>query len=743
MYCTTDAFRTGRSRHRIPYRVKGSFGIIMKYSYRHLLTAMVVLWALLLVEASAQVTSRTILEPDSITTDKVLDEFVVTGSGTLHHSSTAPVRTELLTGKSIEAIAAPSLTDILTRLSPSFDSNKSAMGSGLTLGGLGNSYILILVNGKRLHGDVGGQNDLAKIDPQQIRKIEIVKGAASTLYGTDAIAGVINIITKDYNPRTLSVYNTTRIGSYGELKQSNTLSFRLGDFTSVTRYAHQKSDGWQNTRMELYRDRMYDNSTTMTSSAYFNHRISEELTWRPNLMWKVTGSGSWYMKRIYHEPGEPRLNMYNLRYNDADAALGATFTPSSGQTYSLDFSWAKHGYYYEYYLRYLDEIMREELLDDGKIHYVPDYFWHEPGSSSLESDQQQYILHAKAVNKLPKHNLLSTGIETIVDYLYAPSRMVKPSAVSYTLAAYAQDEWTPIDAVQVTGGLRYVYHDSFGSNLTPKISVRYRPWKPLLLNAAFATGFKAPTNKELFYEYERPMMGKLRLYLGNPDLKPQTSYYTSLSATYTPIKDLTLDVSYSYNDVRNMIQLIPVKMPDKFNSDEGSSFDAAMQYTNGESARIHEVEATLTYKPWRGANLSLGYVFSDTWTRVYDAKKSSKKGTVIIDERPIDGSARHKGTINFAQDFDFDNYKLTAALYSRMQTDRYYFYYGRAAGYALWGLNTVHKFTLPYHLTATLTAGVDNLFDYKETHPYGYNYGTYTPGRTYFVSLNIGLKEIK
>lgn len=680
---------------------------------------------------------------DSIKGETMLEEFVVTGSGTVHHSSTAPVRTELLTQKRIESIAAPSLTEMLTRLSPSFDSSQSAMGAGLSLGGLSNSYILILVNGKRLNGGVGGQNDLSKIDPAQIRKIEIVKGAASTLYGSDAIAGVINVITKDYDTKSLSFFNTTRVGSYGEFKQSNTLAFLLGDFKSTTRYAYQRSDGWQNTTLEIYRDQLYENSTTMTSSAYFNHRISEELEWTPNRLWKVIASGSWYLKRIFHEPGEPRLNMYHIRYNDADAALGAVFTPSSAQTYSLDLSWSRHAYFYDYYLRYLDEVMREELLDDGRIHYVPDYFYHDPGTSSLESDQQQYILHAKAVNRLSDQHLLSSGVEAIADYLVAPTRMNRPSALSYTLAAYVQDEWTARKDLQVTTGLRYVFHGNFGSHLTPKISLRYEPWKPLSINLAFATGFKAPTNKELFYEYERPMMGKLRLYLGNRDLRPQTSYYYSAAVTYRPMKNLTLDLSYAFNDIRNMIQLIPVKMPDKFNGDEGSSFDAAMQYTNGESAKINEVEATLSYKPWRGANLSLGYVFTDTWSRIYDAKKSSRKGRVIIDERPIDGSARHKGTITFAQDFSFDKYRLTASLSSRLQSDRYYFYYGTAAGYALWNLTTVHKFDLPWHLSGSLTAGVDNLFDYKETHPYGYNFGTYTPGRTFFISLNIGFKNTK
>jgi outer membrane receptor for ferrienterochelin and colicins len=70
-----------------------------------------------------------------------------------------------------------------------------------------------MINGKRMNGDVGGQNDLNQLNPANIERIEIVKGAASSLYGSDAIAGVINIITKR-NREKMELTNTSRIGEY-------------------------------------------------------------------------------------------------------------------------------------------------------------------------------------------------------------------------------------------------------------------------------------------------------------------------------------------------------------------------------------------------------------------------------------------------------------------------------------------------------------------------------------------------
>ena len=106
-----------------------------------------------------------------------LQEVVVTGTGTQHLLKNAPVQTEVITAKMLRNYGGRSLQDILAGLTASFAFNEDDMGAQMQLNGLGNDYILILVDGKRIHGDVGGQNDLNLIDPHNIEKIEIVKGA--------------------------------------------------------------------------------------------------------------------------------------------------------------------------------------------------------------------------------------------------------------------------------------------------------------------------------------------------------------------------------------------------------------------------------------------------------------------------------------------------------------------------------------------------------------------------------------
>ena len=104
----------------------------------------------------------------------LLNEVVVTGTGTEHYLKDAPVQTEVITGKAL-TVTKDAVCKIFWKAERSITFNPSDMGSGIQMNGLGNDYILILINGKRINGDTGGQNDLSIINPANIERIEIVK----------------------------------------------------------------------------------------------------------------------------------------------------------------------------------------------------------------------------------------------------------------------------------------------------------------------------------------------------------------------------------------------------------------------------------------------------------------------------------------------------------------------------------------------------------------------------------------
>ena len=326
-------------------------------------------------------------EQSAIKAVQAIDEVVVTGTGTEHYLKSAPVQTEVITGRMLRSFSGRSFGDILAALCPSFDIAQSDMGAGLSMNGLGNGYILILVDGKRLHGDLGGQNDLGAIDPADIERIEIVKGASSSLYGSDAIAGVINIIRRKHRDVPFVVENTTRLGHYADLRQHNAVSFTVGKFASSTKFSLQHTDGWQNSSLELYRDKIYANSTTQTVSAYTNERIEQEFSFAPNDRWRFAVSGMYYRKLLQHRPGAPRWRSFNPLYHDQGYSVSAQFKASERAKVLFDADWNRHAYYYDYYLQYIDEFYELSMVGD-RLMRVPVHTVYFPGDRSTESDQR-------------------------------------------------------------------------------------------------------------------------------------------------------------------------------------------------------------------------------------------------------------------------------------------------------------------------------------------------------------------
>ena len=273
---------------------------------------------LLAIGVSAQ---KDVLRADS------LQEVVVTGTGTQHLLKDAPVQTEVISGRQLRQYAGKSIEDILGGLTASFAFNENDMGSHLQMNGLGNSYVLILIDGRRLHGDNGGENDLSLIDPHNIEKIEIVKGASSALYGSDAIAGVINIITKKHREQGVMLENTSRFGSYGDIRQHNGIALNYGKLSSYTNFQLQHSDGWQNTSEEAISQTGYHitDSRNQTVNRHTNWQIQERLTYQVTPQIELYADGSIYWKRIYrpcgHHPGVD-VKTWDLQYNNASVSVG-------------------------------------------------------------------------------------------------------------------------------------------------------------------------------------------------------------------------------------------------------------------------------------------------------------------------------------------------------------------------------------------------------------------------------------
>ena len=459
--------------------------------------------ALLWVAQATSAQDSTMRRPNEAMKNIALDEVVVTATGTEHTLKSVPVQTEIISGRALKSFAGRSIEDILSGLTASFAFGEDDMGSHIQMNGLGNDYILILIDGKRIHGDVGGQNELSLIDPNNIERVEIVRGASSALYGSDAMAGVINIITKKHDEGVL-IENTSRFGSYGDVRQHNGVGLRFGKFSSWTNFQLQHSDGWQNTSVEdpNQTELLITDSRNKTVNRNTNWQLSERLGFSPTRDLELYASGSIYGKRIYRPSGRYAavdVKTYDLQYSNASAAVGGKWKLNRTDFLTLDVSWDRHAYYYNF---------TDTTLIDGYINgrYTP-YYPYFPGQTDLQSDQQRTLAALKGVFRLPFENTLSAGLEWRYDWLKAPIRVIDGKASDQTAAVFVQDEFGLLDPLQITAGLRVDRNARFGRfKLTPKIAAMlslgdYR------LRAVWSRGFKTPTPKELFYRYVREMAG--------------------------------------------------------------------------------------------------------------------------------------------------------------------------------------------------------------------------------------------
>ena len=668
------------------------------------------------------------LSAQSVQKEAALQEVVVTGTGTQHLLKDAPVQTEVISHRQLQQFAGKSIEDILSGLTASFAFNENDMGSHLQMNGLGNSYVLILVDGRRLHGDNGGENDLSLIDPHNIEKIEIVKGASSALYGSDAIAGVINIITKKHREQGLMLENTSRVGSYGDIRQHNGIALNYGKFSSYTNFQLQHSDGWQNTSEEALSQTEYHitDSRNKTVNRHTNWQLAEHLTYQLTPKIELYADGSIYWKRIYRPCGKhPGVDVktYDLQYNNASISVGGKWKLNETDVITLDADWKRHAYKYVY---------TDTTLTDGYVNgRFTNYFPYFPGDKELQSDQRLTQISLKGVFALPYEQMLSAGFDYRYDWLEAPMRVKGGKATDNTQAIYVQDEWALLNPLYLTAGLRLTRNEGFGTRLTPKLSAMLKLGE-LRLRATWSQGYKTPTPKELHYQYIRNMNG-VYLYLGNTDLKAQTSNYFGVSAEYT-LGHLTMTLSGYYNKVDNMIALVTIPTSEA-PGDLIVQYDPmrVRQYQNMEDAKTYGIDFTARY-PTEHFTAGGSYSYLDTKAHQYDSDHD------VMQEVTIDGMAHHKANWYVTWNHDFSKlYHLGIGIYGRMSSKRYYQIDGNGKGYQIWRLATTHQFGK----NLRLEAGIDNIFNYIDKTPHGLHLGTTTPGTTVYASLTVRFNKGK
>lgn len=502
--------------------------------------------------------------------ENALDEVVVTGTRTEKPLKEVPVLTRVISQKAIQELNPMDMETLLQYQLPGIQFRYDGMSQQpkISYQGMEGSYLLFLIDGERVSGEGADHNvDFTRFNIDDIERIEVVKGAQSTLYGSNALGGVINIITKGANrPFTGNV--SARYGNKSGQKYSVSAGTKLSRLSSYTSLTHRQRDTYT----------VSDDLNATTIKGYETWDASQKFgyAFTDRLSAEVRGS-YYYNKRGMRETEKVR-DLF------ADYAVNGKLKYLFNINHTLDFS-----YTFDDFTKDKDYVVTGRTLKNY--------------SNRTQTARLNYT------GNFGTQHTLTVGMEMNSEYLkhYMFKDSTNHSQQYYVL--YAQEDWRLTDQLNIIAGLRTDCHSEYSLHATPKISAMYRPLDMLTLRVGYAQGFRTPTLKELYEEYDMGGLGMFIIY-GNPDLKPETSHQFSLSAEVTQ-GIFYASLSGYHNRFRNKITQV-----DKVNdtpTEENQMPD--LTFVNADGAQTTGLEAIAR------VNMDCGVMLQSSYSYVNDQQQ--------------------------------------------------------------------------------------------------------------------------
>lgn len=518
-----------------------------------------------------------------------LDAIVVTGTRTPHSLKDVPVETVLITREDIERSNAQTVGDLIKTIpglaASGIDDVFGSGSSRVRLRGLSfnDGYGLILIDGQRIHGSgqSGAHGEYAvglnQIPVSMIERIEVVKGPGSVLYGSDAMTGVINVITRK-GPKQATGAAGAAYGWY-EVKDR------------IYNGAEQKpsDEGKHRTISEAY--------------AQFGDRPHERLGYLLNYAYESgesTGQDPIESKRhSVMAKADVKLNDHMDLWvkGEASAFEREGTSPSQEDSFRVAAGWSW-------------QPSDQHFLQLKGYHYVDDF-----EASSSNSNRQgdigydqmelQYTWYATGYQAITAGaEFQRQGIDYIINNTsggLATRTTVCEDVDTWSL--YLQDELTFFGNLTIVPGIRYDHHSTFGDSVNPKLSLMYRPWESTTLRGSVGKAFKSPTIRQLYYDvpfYHGPFWIR-----SNPDLEPEESIGYSLGVEQWLLADrLVLSATYFRNDIDDMVV--------SETSDETYNGQELRVYRNVEEAMTQGVEVMARLSLGEEFSLAAAYTFTDS-----------------------------------------------------------------------------------------------------------------------------------
>lgn len=575
--------------------------------------------------------------------DLGINEVVVTGSRTARPIKMSPVTTQVLGGKALVDAGYSNLQQALQQETPGLNIQKVGFGNEISMQGLDARHVLFLMDGERMTGDMAGNLDYERFNLHAIDRVEIVKGASSTLYGSRAAGAVINLITKKTD-QPLSIDAGIRYGQMNErnykhpqpkdflymfeqnadrpnLQSWVSAGFKAGKFTSQTDVWYSESDAFY-----MYQAENDKKVYTKEANPFLPHDIivvsnavrppmgiegkehitvSQKLYYNPNPNLSVLVYGSSFF-----------MNTYDL-IQDMTFSQARDWTAGTKVTYHVKDWFSVTG---SLHADFYDRFKRHERIDKRQKDY--------------ESSIYQPRLTVTS-NYFNGHSLI-LGMEHTSDELTSDrfsgnaNHDLKTRALKET-EYFLQDEWTINPRWMISVGIRTNFSKAFGFMGMPKVAAKYSPDKHWSLRANYSMGYRSPSIKELFFNWDHLGMFMIR---GNENMRPEKNNYFSLGAEYSNDRLFVSGTAYG-NYFRDKIEGVWRIYDMQYN----------FEYTNLSQQRLLGLEVLARWSVLDCLTLNGTYSFVDV---------SKNKGIQVNTTSP------HAATASMDYKYMKKNYRLNA-----------------------------------------------------------------------------------
>ena len=646
-----------------------------------------------------------------------LEPIVVTASHTPKALKDAPVVTRLITLHDIKLTDATNIQELLTQEIPGLEFGFAmSQETALHMSGFGGNAVLFLVDGERLSGETMDNTDYNRLNLDHVGRVEIVKGASSALYGSNAVGGVVNLISLE-NLAPWAVNVNSRFNTFGhEWRNGASFSFNTKKWNSQTSFQHTKIDpvdlpkrySPEEIAAELMKkaqglpyneDVLNDDSNISRLYGQKTYNVKERLIWRATDQLTLTARGGYFFR-------SSERDTYNYHFNAYSGGLKGRYAWDQGRQLELSYAYDQY----------------------DKANYQPD------GTRTHDHDysNQQHVGHAIYNHAFGKNTLI-VGADYMHDYLTTYQFQDNASHDQNNIDGYAQFDWNITDRLNIVGSVRYDYFSASSNQaFTGRLAVVYkflrpagskrpeveRPW--MTFRANYASGFRAPTLKEMYMYFDMGDMGYM--ILGNPELKPERSHNFNLAVERT-------------NRIRNSGFL------------DGRYNFTLMGYCNHFDKRIttidgpevHGMESAIYWNEdgvtvW-GIDASIGHIWDCGLSLRFNYSWMKETGHVYYSD--FNQPRNHSMTWRLGYEHRFSrNYALDAALSGRNQGKPQSGRTDVDQGYTIW------KLMLQHHLWRgiTLNTAIDNLFNYK---PKRYYYNSpMTTGTSFSIGLSIDVDKL-